>query len=267
MPQEPLIRCEDLHKSFDGLRVLVGLELEVLGGETLVIIGESGCGKSVLLKHLIGLLRPERGHVYFSGTDITQLSERDLIPIRTRFGMLFQGSALFDSLTVGENVAFPLREHRRLPEAQVRRIVAEKLAVVGLTGIEEKMPAELSGGMQKRVALARAIALDPEVILYDEPTTGLDPVHADDINDLILHTQRTVQATTIIVTHDIVSACRVADRIVMLHQGRIIAGGSPEEILESPVPEVRHFIRGRAGDRLYQVTSRNPATSREGTRP
>lgn len=267
MPEEPLIRCVDLHKSFNGLRVLEGLHLEVFRGETLVIIGESGCGKSVLLKHLIGLLKPDRGHVYFAGTDITTLSERDLIPIRTRFGMLFQGSALFDSLSVGENVAFPLREHRRLPEAEIRRIVAEKLAVVGLEGIEEKMPSELSGGMQKRVALARAIALDPEVILYDEPTTGLDPLHADDINDLIIHTQRTVQATTIIVTHDIVSACRVADRIVMLHRGRIIAGGTPEEILDSPVPEVRHFIRGRAGDRLYQVAPKHPTSAREGTTP
>jgi len=263
MPEEPLIRCQGLHKSFNGLKVLTGLDLEVVHGETLVIIGESGCGKSVLLKHLIGLLRPDAGHVYFAGTDITQLDERALAPIRTHFGMLFQGSALFDSLSVGENVAFAVREHRRLPEAEVRRIVAEKLAVVGLTGIEEKMPAELSGGMQKRVALARAIALDPEVILYDEPTTGLDPLHADDINDLILHTQQRVQATTIIVTHDIVSACRVADRIVMLHDGHTIAGGTPEELLDSTVPEVHEFIRGRSGDRLYQLAPRT--TAREGT--
>jgi len=263
MPDEPLIRCQGLHKSFNGLKVLIGLDLEVIRGETLVIIGESGCGKSVLLKHLIGLLRPDAGHVYFAGTDITRLSERELTPIRTRFGMLFQGSALFDSLSVGENVAFAVREHRRLPEAEVRRIVAEKLAVVGLTGIEEKMPAELSGGMQKRVALARAIALDPEVILYDEPTTGLDPLHADDINDLILQTQQSVQATTIIVTHDIVSACRVADRIVMLHDGRTIAGGTPEELLDSNVPEVHEFISGRAGDRLYQLTPKT--TTSEGT--
>jgi len=253
MSGETLIRCEGLYKSFDGLKVLTGLDLDVLKGETLVIIGESGCGKSVLLKHLIGLLRPDAGRVLFAGTDITRLAEGELIGIRTRLGMLFQGAALFDSLNVLENVAFPLREHRRLPEAEVRRIVAEKLAVVGLTGSEEKMPADLSGGMKKRVALARAIALDPEVILYDEPTTGLDPLHADDINDLIIHTQRTVQATTVIVTHDIVSACRVADRIVMLHGGRIITGGSPEEILNSTVPEMREFIRGRGGDRLYQL--------------
>ncbi len=265
MPDEPLIRCQGLHKSFNGLKVLIGLDLEVVRGETLVIIGESGCGKSVLLKHLIGLLRPDAGHVYFAGTDITQMGERELTPIRTRFGMLFQGSALFDSLSVGENVAFAVREHRRLPEAEVQRIVAAKLAVVGLTGIEEKMPAELSGGMQKRVALARAIALDPEVILYDEPTTGLDPLHADDINDLILHTQQSVRATTIIVTHDIVSACRVADRIVMLHDGRTIAGGTPEELLDSSIPEVHEFISGRAGDRLYQLTPKT--TTSEGTTP
>jgi phospholipid/cholesterol/gamma-HCH transport system ATP-binding protein len=253
MTDETLIRCEGLYKSFNGLNVLTGLDLDVFRGETLVIIGESGCGKSVLLKHLIGLLRPEAGRVLFAGTDIARLGERELIGIRTHFGMLFQGSALFDSLSVLENVAFPLREHRRLPEAEVRRIVAEKLAVVGLAGSEEKMPADLSGGMKKRVALARAIALDPDVILYDEPTTGLDPLHADDINDLIIHTQRTVRATTVIVTHDIVSACRVADRIVMLHAGRIITGGSPEDILTSTVPELREFIRGRGGDRLYQL--------------
>jgi len=265
MPEAPLIRCQDLYKSFNSLEVLIGLDLEVVRGETLVIIGESGCGKSVLLKHLIGLLRPDRGQVYFAGTDITRLSEHELVPIRTRFGMLFQGSALFDSLSVGENVAFALREHRRLPEAEVRRIVAEKLGLVGLPDIEEKMPSELSGGMQKRVALARAIALDPEVILYDEPTTGLDPLHADDINDLIIHTQRTVQATTIIVTHDIVSACRVADRIVMLFGGRIVAGGTPEEILNSTVREVREFIRGRTGDRLYRLAPDRKTTSSEGT--
>jgi phospholipid/cholesterol/gamma-HCH transport system ATP-binding protein len=262
MSHETLIRCEGLHKSFDGLKVLAGLDLDVFKGETLVIIGESGCGKSVLLKHLIGLLRPDAGRVLFAGTDITGLAEGKLIGIRTRLGMLFQGSALFDSLNVLENVAFPLREHRRLPEPEVRRIVAEKLAVVGLTGSEEKMPADLSGGMKKRVALARAIALDPEVILYDEPTTGLDPLHADDINDLIIHTQRTVRTTTVIVTHDIVSACRVADRIVMLHGGRIITGGSPEEILNSPVPEMREFIRGRTGDRLYQLASAGGASGR-----
>ena len=253
MSHETLIRCEGLCKSFNGLKVLVGLDLDVLRGETLVIIGESGCGKSVLLKHLIGLLRPDSGRVLFAGTDITRLAEGELIGIRTRLGMLFQGAALFDSLSVLENVAFPLREHRRLPEREVRRIVAEKLAVVGLTGSEQKMPADLSGGMKKRVALARAIALDPEVILYDEPTTGLDPLHADDINDLIIQTQRAVRATTVIVTHDIVSACRVADRIVMLHGGRIITGGSPEEILSSNVPEMQEFIRGRGGDRLYQL--------------
>lgn len=263
MADEPLIRCEGLYKSFNGLKVLQGVDLEVARGETLVIIGESGCGKSVLLKHLIGLLRPDAGHVYFAGTDITRLSDHQLIPIRMRFGMLFQGSALFDSLSVGENVAFALREHRRLSEEQVRLTVAEKLAVVGLTGEEEKMPSELSGGMQKRVALARAIALDPEVILYDEPTTGLDPLHADDINDLIIHTQSTVHATTIIVTHDIVSACRVADRIVMLFGGRLIGGGTPEDILNSGLPEVREFIRGRTGDRLYQLTPKS--TTSEGT--
>jgi len=255
MTAEGLIQCQDLHKSFDGLHVLSGVDLEVYRGETLTIMGESGCGKSVLLKHIIGLLRPDAGRVLLNGTDISKLSERELIPVRIRFGMLFQSSALFDSMNVYENVAFPLREHRRLPEAEVRRIVAEKLDLVGLPDVQRKMPSELSGGMQKRVALARAIVLDPEVILYDEPTTGLDPLHADGINELIIRAQQTVRATSIIVTHDIVSACRVSDRIVMLYDGRIIAGGTPGEFLDSDVTEVRDFVAGRTGDRLYKIHS------------
>lgn len=239
-----LIELEDLHKSFNGQPVLRGLNLSIDQGETVVIMGQSGCGKSVLLKHIIGLIRPDRGRVIFAGKDLTQLSVRELNRERVRFGVLFQSAALFDSLTVGENVAFPLRVHRKCSEDEIARTVAAKLALVGLEGIEEKWPAELSGGMRKRVGLARAIALDPEVILYDEPTTGIDPVLADDIIELIISTQERMHATTIAVTHDVGSALRIANRIAMLHDGVIVEVGNREEIRHPKTEMLARFIKG-----------------------
>jgi len=255
MGEDPLISLQGVCKSFNGIPVLSDLALDVSRGETLCIIGESGCGKTVLLKHVIGLIHPDRGRVFVDGYDLAQLRPKEIVAIQTRFGMVFQGGALFDSLTIGENVAFPLREHAGLGEEDIRSRVAEKLRLVGLAGTEDKKPAELSGGMKKRVALARAIVLNPEVILYDEPTTGLDPIMADVINELILRTAHHVGGTTsIVVTHDMVSAYKVSDRIVMLHQGRIIVEGTPEEIRNAQAPLVRQFIEGRAGDRIESLT-------------
>ena len=223
-----------------------GLDLSIARGETLTIIGRSGEGKSVLLKHIIGLIRPDSGSVHINGQDITGYETSEIFRIRRRFGMLFQGAALFDSLNVGENVGLGLREHRMRPEAEIRDIVAEKLALVGLTGIEKKKPSELSGGMKKRVGLARAIAMNPEYILYDEPTTGLDPITADSINDLIIRLQSELEITSIAVTHDMASAYKISDRIAMLHDGRIISSGSPEEIKNSDSEIIMQFITGRA---------------------
>ena len=253
MDDNVLISLQDVHKSFGSLHVLRGLTLEVNRGETLCIIGESGCGKSVLLKHVIGLIHPDRGRVLFDGTDLARASAKEMVRIRTRFGMVFQAGALFDSLTIGENVAFPLREHTHLDDEAIHRRVAEKLSLVGLAGTEEKRPAEVSGGMQKRVALARAIALEPDVVLYDEPTTGLDPIMADVINELIIRAHDALKTTSIVVTHDMVSVYKVADRIVMLHDGKLIAGGTPDEIRNTSDPAVRQFIEGRAGDRIEQL--------------
>ncbi len=238
-----LVQLENLCKSFNGQPVLKGLNLNVEKGETLVVMGRSGCGKSVLLKHMIGLIRPDRGRVIFDGKDLCQLTHRELNQQRVRFGMLFQGSALFDSLTVGENVAFMLREHTGYNDAEIARIVREKLASVGLAGSEERWPAELSGGMMKRVGLARAIALDPEIILYDEPTTGIDPIMADGINDLIISTQRHMQTTSIVVTHDVRSAFKVADRVAMLGEGVIMEVGTPQEIRGSQNESVARFVQ------------------------
>src|SRR5690242_6568247 len=218
----PLIDLIHLHKSFGRLVVLDDLNLSIEAGQSLVVIGASGTGKSVLLKHIVGLLKPDRGEVWFDGTRVDRMPERQLMELRQRFGFLFQLGALFDSLTVGENIAFPLVEHTHKPAEEIQRIVAQKLELVGLPGFEKKMPAQLSGGQRKRVALARAIALDPEVILYDEPTTGLDPVRADVINQLIVRTKSELRVTSITVTHDMASAFKIADRIVMLHEGKII---------------------------------------------
>lgn len=240
------IEIKDVYRNFNSLRVLQGVNLTIEKGETIVIIGRSGCGKSVLLKHIIGILKPDSGQVLVDGVDITTLGEYELNEYRKRFGMLFQGAALFDSLTVMENVAFGLEEHMTLPKKEVCHRVREYLGMVGLEGVEDKKPAELSGGMRKRVGLARAIAMSPEFILYDEPTTGIDPIMGDIINDLILKLHDQLKVTSIAVTHDMVSAYKIADRLAMLYNGKIIFTGSPEEIKEIQDPIVRQFITGSA---------------------
>ncbi len=237
-----MIEIVNLHKSFYDNHVLRGVNLKVYDGETLVIIGKSGCGKSVLLKHIMGILKPDEGKVLVDGVDINH-SESNLFEIRKRFGMVFQGAALFDSLTVAENVIIGLREHTRLSYREMLDIAKEKLSLVGLEGTEHLKPAELSGGMKKRVGIARALALDPEYILYDEPTTGLDPIMADRINKLMLDLKRRLKKTTIMVTHDMHSAFMVGDRIAMLDEGKIIFEGTPEETLKTKNKRVREFIQ------------------------
>ncbi|MBK8270437.1 MAG: ABC transporter ATP-binding protein [Planctomycetes bacterium] len=223
-----MIELRNVAKRFGALVVLDNLNLSIEEGKTTVVIGESGTGKSVLLKHIVGLLRPDSGEVFFQNTRIDNLDEEGLVPFRRRMGFLFQLSALFDSMSVGENVAFPVLQHSAKSAVKTDEIVAETLRKVGLEGFQNRRPGELSGGQKKRVALARAIALNPEVVLYDEPTTGLDPVRADVINELILKMGRELKATSIVVTHDMISAYKVAHRIVMLDKGRIIADGPPD---------------------------------------
>lgn len=239
-----MIEIINLSKSFGDSKVLDNLNLTINSDEAMVIIGRSGCGKSVLLKHIIGLLRPDSGQVLMDGNDIAKMDYKNLDELRLRFGMLFQGAALFDSMTVGENVGFALREHTDMKEDLLREKVAEALGMVGLKGIEDLMPAELSGGMRKRVGLARAICNNPKIILYDEPTTGVDPVMADAVNELIIDLNHKLKVTSIVVTHDMVSAYKIATRIAMLYKGRIIAVGTPEEIKNSQDPVVRQFITG-----------------------
>ncbi len=244
-----VITLKNVIKKFGSKVVLDNVSLTVEKGKTTVIIGPSGCGKTVLIKHLILLLRPTSGEVYFKGDRIDNLRERRLSEVRTLYGFLFQGGALFDSLSVFENIIFPLRQHHRINDwKQVEDLVKSKLAMVGLDGYQNYYPANLSGGQRKRVALARAIALNPEVILYDEPTTGLDPIRADIINELILKLQRELNVTSVVVTHDMTSAYKVADRIVMLHNGKIIADGDAEYIRNHPNPIVQHFIKGQVDD-------------------
>ena len=214
-----IIEIKDLYKSYDDLPVLRGLELGIRKGETITILGGSGTGKSVLLRLITGLEKPEQGEIRIEGKDMVSLTEHELVPVRRKIGMLFQGSALFDSLSAGQNVAYPVREHLRLSEEEIKRIVREKLRLVGLEEVENKMPAELSGGMKKRVALARAIAIDPEIILYDEPTTGLDPANIKRITELIVELQKILKVTSIVVTHDLTSAYAVTDRLALLHGG------------------------------------------------
>jgi len=240
------IRLEHVHEQFGEHVVFRDFSMGFRRGETTVVLGASGVGKSVLLKLILGLLKPTSGRIFVEGAEITQLSERNLVPVRKRFGMLFQGAALFDFLTVYENVSFALHEHKSLPEAEVRRIVAQKLALVDMADTENLLPEELSGGMRKRVGLARAIAMEPEVILYDEPTTGLDPVTADTINDLILRCQKELKTTGIVVTHDMASAYKVADRMILLYEGEIIADGTPGQIRRHPDIRVQRFIHGDA---------------------
>lgn len=242
----PIVELRKVHKRFGALQVLTGVSLKLQPGQTTVIIGESGTGKSVLIKHMMGLLRPDAGKVFVDGRRVDQLSEKQWVPIRRRFGYLFQMGALFDSLTTGENVAFPLREHSDYSPEKIKTIVAEKLAMVGLDGVQDKWPSELSGGQRKRVALARAIALEPDIILYDEPTTGLDPIRSDTINDLIIKLKRELHVTSVVVTHDMTSAFKIADRILMLHQGNFIADGTAEAFRQSADARVRAFVTGDA---------------------
>ena len=243
---EPIVRMTGVHKAFDSLVVLAGIDLEISRGKTTVVIGPSGCGKSVLLKHVVGLLKPDRGEVWFRHHCISSLAESGLVRVRRRMGFLFQGGALFDSMTVQENVCFPLAEHHvGTDESRIDRS-RQVLDLVGLNGLQGRYPEELSGGQKKRVALARAIALEPELILYDEPTTGLDPVRADLINELILKLQSALGTTAIVVTHDMASARKVGDRIVMLHEGRLIVDASPEELDDVDDDVVQRFVQGRA---------------------
>jgi phospholipid/cholesterol/gamma-HCH transport system ATP-binding protein len=248
-----VIEVRDLRKSFAGHVVLDGIDIDVRRGETLVIIGRSGCGKSVLLKHIIGLLWPDGGTVAVEGQILARMSSRELYGVRLRFGMLFQNAALFDSMTVAENVGLALAEHTRKSRGEIADMVAHKLELVGMQGTEHMMPADLSGGMKKRVSLARAIAFDPAYILFDEPTTGLDPITAGAINDLIVELGDRLDVTSIAVTHDMKSAYKIADRIVMLHEGRIIQTGTPEEIQNSDDPVIHQFINGLAEGPLRAI--------------
>ena len=241
-----MIEVIGLLKSFNGKKVLDGVNLSIEKGKITVIIGRSGEGKSVLLKHIIGLLKPDSGKILVGEEDITKMNEKELDIIRRKFGMLFQGAALFDSMTVGENVGFPLMEHTSMYFDEVKGVVRDKLQKVGLSGIEQMMPADLSGGMKKRVGLARAIVMDPEIILFDEPTTGLDPIMSDSIATLIQNTQKDLNTTYVVITHDISLTYKIADSIAMLHEGKIIEEGTVEEIKKSTNPIVRQFIEGKA---------------------
>ena len=241
-----MIDIQHLSRSFDDHKVLDDVNLAIRTGETMVIIGRSGCGKSVLLKHIIGLMKPDSGTVVVDGKDIPTLTGRELDQFRLRCGMLFQSAALFDSMTVYENVSFALREHTTLSIDAILQRVHECLQLVGLQDVDERYPAELSGGMRKRVGLARALAISPEIIFYDEPTTGVDPIMSDVINDLIITLRDRLKVTSIVVTHDMRSAYKVADRIAMLYNGKIIAVGSPDEIKATKNPYVQQFVRGEA---------------------
>lgn len=244
-----VIVVKNLTKNFANELVLDNISLAAEKGKTTVVIGPSGCGKTVLMKHMIVLERPTSGEVYFKGQRIDDLSENKLVPIRTQYGFLFQGGALFDGLSVYENIIFPLRQHRKITDYKaVDELVKSRLAMVGMDGYQQQYPASLSGGQQKRVALARAIALEPEIILYDEPTTGLDPIRSDIINELILKLQRELKITTVVVTHDMKSAYKIGDRIIMLHNGKIIADGDAEHIRNHPHTVVQQFIHGQVSE-------------------
>ncbi len=241
-----MIEIIGLKKKFNDKPVLDGVDLTIERGKITVIIGRSGEGKSVLIKHIIGLLKPDSGKILLDGSILTLMNEEDFNEVRKHFGMLFQGAALFDSMTVAENVGFPLREHTGLNDSEIMDIVCEKLRRVGLAEIEAMMPADLSGGMKKRVGLARAIVMDPEIVLFDEPTTGLDPIMADSVAELMLDTQKALKTTYIVITHDIELTYKIADKVAMLHEGKIIAEGSVEEIKQNQNPVLRQFLEGNA---------------------
>ena len=239
-----MIRVQGLHKRFGAQPVLRGLDLDIATGEIMIVIGRSGGGKSVLLKHLIGLLRPDAGAVLVDGTDVTRLRGRELDRVRERYGVVFQGGALFDSMSVFDNVAFPLRERSRLGAAEIRGRVEEKLDQVGLAEMGHKNPAEISGGMRKRVAIARALVTEPEIVFFDEPTTGLDPILVNTIHHLIVELHRKFRFTAVMVSHEIPEIFEIADRVAMLHEGVIVEVGPPEALRASANPVVQHFIRG-----------------------
>jgi len=237
-----MISFKNLIKRFGERTVLKGLSLDIREGEILFILGTSGTGKSVLLKNLVGLLRPDEGEIWIEGQEVSRFSEEEYLPIRKKCGMVFQHPALFDSLTIFENVAFGLRRHFRLDEEEIQRRVAKALGLVHLAGIENKMPAEISYGMQKRVSLARTVALEPKILLFDEPTTGLDPITTNAVNQLIQDLSRTLKTTSLVVSHDMHCALAIADRIVVLDKGEIVALGTPDEMKKSPVPLVKDFL-------------------------
>jgi phospholipid/cholesterol/gamma-HCH transport system ATP-binding protein len=263
---KPLVQIESLDVDFEGHPVLRAINMSIPRGQTLAIIGESGCGKTVFLKTIIGLLSPSRGAVYFDGQNLAALAEKELTRQRIRFGFLFQQAALFDSMTIAQNIAFPMRQHTQKSDDEIHRIIVARLAEVGLPeNVLVKKPAELSGGMRKRVGLARALALEPEIILYDEPTTGLDPIMSDVINELIAGTRRHHPVTSVIVTHDMRTAQKVADRVVMMYplerlsesEPQIIYDGPPDRIERCPDPRVTQFVRGEAGERLMEMRQQN----------
>jgi phospholipid/cholesterol/gamma-HCH transport system ATP-binding protein len=261
-PDDGVIVLKNVTKRFGNNIVLDDISLAIEKGKTTVVIGPSGCGKSVLLKHMIVLMRPTAGEVFFKGRRIDNLDEKDLNGIRAHFGYLFQAGALFDSLSVAENIMFPVRQHCQVTRwSAVEELVRNKLKMVGLDGLQQFYPANLSGGQRKRVALARAIALDPEVILYDEPTTGLDPIRSDTINELILKLERELGVTSVAVTHDMKSAYKIADRIVMLHHGKIIADGNADYIHNHPDPIVQQFIKGEISKKELETLHKTSASS------
>lgn len=249
-----MIVCKELYKSFGKNKVLDGVDLQIKRGESMVVIGGSGVGKSVLIKNIIGLLKPDAGSIWVEKVLVNTLGESDIRKMRMKFGMLFQYAALFDSMSVGENVGFALARHTKLSKAEIDERVKDCLALVGLTGVEHLYPAELSGGMKKRVGLARAIAMKPKILLYDEPTTGLDPIMSDAINNLIIRLREKLEVTSIAITHDMVSAYKIADRIAMLYKGRIIEIGTPAEIKKTKNPFVRQFISGSAEGPIQTIS-------------
>jgi phospholipid/cholesterol/gamma-HCH transport system ATP-binding protein len=241
--EEPVIDVQDLHKAFAGFQVLKGINLKMMAGTTTVVLGGSGSGKTVLMKHIMGLFKPDHGRVLVDGEDISHMPRQELSVFRQRMGMVFQSAALFDSMTVRDNVAFPLREHnKKLSEAEILAKVKEKLAVVELHEVEDKFPAELSGGMRKRVGLARAIVREPKIVLYDEPTTGLDPLTTESVDEMIINARERLGVTSVVISHDIGSAFHIGDRIAVINEGRIVEEGTPDEVRNTKEPFTRHFL-------------------------